>query len=77
MSSDLVSSDESNSGTCSETTNNTEAKFVVSEPSNSFVIVVIEPVVVSAQLSECGDSISENNLLGSSEDQEFSVWLKT
>ena len=77
MSSDLVSSNESNSGTVSETTNNTEAKFVVSEPSDSFVSVVIEPVVVCAQLSEGGDSISENNLLGSSEDQEFSVWFKS
>jgi len=77
LSSDSVSSNESNSGTVFETTNNTEAKFVVSEPSDSLVIVVIEPVVVSAQLSESGDSISENNLLGSSEDQEFSVWLKT
>jgi len=77
LSSGGSSSNESDSSTISKTSDNTEAKSVVSEESNGLVGFIIEPVVVSAHSSEVSDSVSKYDFLGSCEDQEFGVSLES
>jgi len=77
LSSDVLSwsgSDESNSGSSSDSTDNTEVCLFSSEPSDSSGVLVEVEVVSLVQLSEGSDGITHDDLLGAVQDHELAVW---